>query len=109
MSTAIRNLPANDDELGSLQTMTDASGVLSPNKNLREQLTPQKIPSKWAKGAQTHCSSKSVEYPGGTPSVHQDWAIQLKMEKQDKMALIAFRPDDPDCPYNWSSVSIEGV
>lgn len=84
MSTAIEKSPANDDEQGSSQSMTDASGMLSPNKNLSQQLTPQKIPSKCAKGAQSHCSSKLVEHPGGTPSVHQDWAIQLKMEFRTK-------------------------
>ena len=74
----MRNSP---DEQGSSQSMTDASGMLSPNKNLSQQLTPQKIPSK---GAQTHCSSKLVEHRGGTPSVHQDWVIQLKMEFRTK-------------------------
>lgn len=88
MPTAIRKSPTNDDELGSSQSMTDASGMLSPNKDLSQQLTPQKIPSKRAKGVQTHYSSKLVEHPGrgggGTPSVHQDWAIQLKMEFRTK-------------------------
>lgn len=28
---------------------------------------------------------------------------------QDNIIIISFHPNDPDCPYNWSSVRFEGL